>query len=315
MRRISLALALSLLLPAAARAQRAVTIRLDNDAFNFWQGPWSRPDEEYTSGVRLSLALGGAAPWTRPVARFLGRCAEGTASCVSHSYELGQDIYTAARPGDSSVAPPGSRPDVGVLWIRGTARLARETDLNELGWTIGVTGRPSLAEPAQRLFHSIAPEFNRSIKWGRTLPAEPVFSVQYDRRRMMFVRALEIEPHGGASLGTLLTEARVGISARLGRVLQHPWRIGPVDKAFAFEVTSDATLRAVARNEVLSGTFFHSSARMTLRPLVSELSGGVRVRWRGLDLSWIAHQTGAEYTARRTPHVWSTLQLTWRPSR
>jgi hypothetical protein len=315
MRRAGLALALALLLPAAARAQRAVTIRADNDAFNFWQYPWSRPDEEYSSGVRVSVALDGAAPWTRPVARFLGRCADGLAPCVSHSYELGQDIYTAARPKNAAIAPPGSRPDVGVLWLRGTTRLARETDLNELGWTVGITGNPSLAEQTQRLFHAIVPRYNRPITWGTTLPAEPVFSVQYDRRRMMFVRALEIEPHGGASLGTLLTEARFGVGARIGRVLQHPWRIGPVDKAFAFELTGDATLRAVARNEVLSGTFFRSSARMTLRPLVSELAGGVRVRWRGLDVSWIAHQTSAEYTARRAPHVWSTLELTWRPSR
>jgi len=310
-----LAWALAALLPAAAHAQRAVTVRVDNDAFNFWQYPWSRPDEEYTSGVRIGVALDGAAPWTRPVARFLGSCAEGIAPCASHSYELGQDIYTAARPRDASVAPPGSRPDVGVLWIRSTARLARETDLNEMSWTIGITGAPSLAEPAQRFFHSLAPAYNRRITWGNTLPAEPVFSVQYERRRMMFVRALELEPHGGGSLGTLLTEARVGVGARLGRVLQHPWRIGPVDKAFALELAGDATLRAVARNEVLSGTFFRPSHRMTLRPLVSELSGGVRVRWRGLDLSWIAHQTSAEYTVRRAPHVWSTLQLTWRPTR
>ena len=32
-----------------------VDVRADNDAFNFWQAPWNRPDEEYTSGVRLTV--------------------------------------------------------------------------------------------------------------------------------------------------------------------------------------------------------------------------------------------------------------------
>ncbi len=316
MRRFALLVgACALLHSAEARAQRAVTVRADNDAFNFWQYPWSRPDEEYTSGVRLTVALDGAAPWARRIEMWLGACHDAAAPCASQEYTVGQDIFTAARPRDIPTAPPGARPDAGVLWFSATTRVTREKDFSEAGWTIGVTGEPSLAEPTQHFFHTLAPSYNRPIVWGRELPAEPVFSVQFDRRRRLTAGAMELQPHAGASLGTLLTEARAGIGARVGRDGPRAWRSSSRVGAFTVEFSGDATLRAVVRNEVLSGTFFRPSARMTLRPFVTELAGGTRVRWRDLEASWMAHQTSAEYAARGAPHVWSTLELSWRPSR
>jgi len=47
---------------ASAQQLQSVSVRADNDAFNFWQAPYRRPDEEYTSGVRGSLVFFGAAP-------------------------------------------------------------------------------------------------------------------------------------------------------------------------------------------------------------------------------------------------------------
>jgi hypothetical protein len=313
MRRLCLVAAGLCLLSRAARAQRAVTVQADNDAFNFWQMPWARPDEEYTSGVRLAVERDGAG-WSRRLGWALGRCANGQ-QCASHTFELGQDIYTASRPKGWSVALPGERPDAGLLWMASTSRVARPGAINEVRLTIGVTGKPSLAEPMQRMFHDIAPRLNRPITWGPQMPAEPVFSVAFDRRRLIAAGGLEVQPHGGASLGTLLTEARAGIGLRYPSSGVLSWQLPRKAGAVSLEFAGDAQVRGVARNAMLSGTFFRPSPSVALRPLVSELTAGLRLQWRSLEASWLAHQTGAEHRGRTRPHDWSTLALSWRPTR
>ena len=61
-RRARLALCLG---ATTASAQSAVRTRIDNDAFNFWLGPWDRPDEEYSSGVRIAADWAGPAFWSK----------------------------------------------------------------------------------------------------------------------------------------------------------------------------------------------------------------------------------------------------------
>lgn len=310
----ALLLAALALLPGGGQAQRVVRVRADNDAFNFWQAPWNRPDEEYTSGVRLTVEYAGRAPWTRRRGNDRGACKEPRARCAEHSYALGQDIYTAVRSREQPTPLPGARPDAGVLWLSASNTLETPDKVEEVRWTVGVTGRPALAAPVQRFFHDFAPGWNGPIDWSTQLPAEPVFATSYDQRRSRTLGSVELQPHAGASLGTLLTEARVGLGARVGHDLRLPGRLSR-DRRAAWALVSDATLRGVARNEALSGTFFRPSGRVALRPLVSELQAGLHVRWRGISLAWIAHQTSAEYVTRHGTHAWSTLEAAWWPGR
>lgn len=300
------------LAPASARAQRTVSVRADNDAFNFWQYPWERPDEEYTSGVRLTLDFPGTARWARRFARTVGGCGASVSPCASHRWIVGQNIYTAVRPRRVPDPTPGGRPDAGVLWLSSTSRVERATLMVEAGWTVGATGALSLAEPLQKFFHDLAPHFNRPIAWGDDVPTEPVVAVAVDAERRQRFGTVEVRPRAGASLGNLLTEVRGGVGARLGA------------PAGAWSATSsrprvwlegDALLRGVARNEVLHGALFRASARVAARPFVTEWQGGVRVRWRSFEAAFVAHQTSAEYVSRGAPHVWSTLEATWLRSR
>jgi hypothetical protein len=125
---------------------------------------------------------------------------------------------------------------------------------------------------------------------------------------------VELEPHAGASVGNLLTEARAGIGARVGRSFRKHG-IASTNRRPAWAFVSDVTVHGVVRNEPLSGTLFRPSDRVSLRPAVVEIQAGVTVRWRGLGVSWIAHQTGAEYRTRSGPHAWSTLEAAWWPGR
>lgn len=310
----ALLLAALALIARDAPAQRTVTVRADNDAFNFWQAPWNRPDEEYTSGVRLTVDYAGRAWWARGRRGAGSGCGDSATTCAGHSYAIGQDMYTAARSHQQPEPQAGSRPDAGVLWLSASSTRASAAQVTEVRWTVGVTGKPALAAPMQRFFHDLAPAFNRPIDWTAQLPTEPVFAVSYDQRRLRTVGAMELQPHAGASLGNLLTEARVGIGSRIGRSLR-PGGAARSGRLPTWEVVSDATLRGVARNESLSGTFFRPSAHVALRPVVAELQAGLRLRWRGLRVAWIAHQTSAEYRTRSGTHAWSTLEAGWSTER
>jgi len=312
--RRALMAALAVALPPAAQGQHVVTVRADNDAFNFWQLPWRRPDEEYTSGVRLTVEFPGTAAWARRLGLARDGCRGDTVPCATHTYAFGQDIFTAVRPRNVPTARPGGRPDAGVLWISSTNRRERTSHLTEFGWTLGITGKPSLAETMQRLFHDMAPSLNRPITWSAQIPAEPVFAVRLDRRQLARAGALEVQPHAGASLGSLLTEVRAGMGVRLGPHLAHPW-MNVAGGRLQAALVGDATVRAVARNEVLNGALFRSGPHVTTRPIVTELQAGVRLRWHMLEASWLAHQTGAEYVPRTLPHTWSTLEASWFPTR
>lgn len=219
------------------------------------------------------------------------------------------------RSRDQPTPLPGTRSDAGVLWFAASDRRSRGDNESELRWTVGITGKPALAAPMQRFFHNVAPGWNGPIDWTKQLPTEPVFAVSFDQRLRRTAGAAALQPHAGASLGNLLTEARVGLGARFGRDVHLPRWMAVGDGPVSWALVSDATLRGVVRNEMLSGTFFRPSDRVTLRPVVADLQLGATVRWRELGISWTAHQTGAEYVTRRGPHAWATLEAAWWPGR
>ena len=113
-------------------------VRADNDAFDFWQAPWYRPDEEYTSGVRAQLDYAGYSWWGRALHGPAEPCHPGSEHCSSRTYAFGQRIYTSALQVGDTVAPPGSRPNAGWLYLEEATRVATRSSLVESSVTIGV---------------------------------------------------------------------------------------------------------------------------------------------------------------------------------
>jgi lipid A 3-O-deacylase len=303
---------------ARSAAQSAVRVRADNDAFNFWLPPWSRPDEEYTSGVRLSVDYAGPAWWSRTGES--ADCGAPAKRCATRTISLEQDIYTAERHLNEPTARAGSRPDAGWLFVQEEQRLARPNRLDETRLAIGVVGAPALAQVTQRIFHGYAPGWQRPIDWSRQLPFEPGIVASYDQRRYVVLsggeneRGVELQPHAGGSFGNILTEVRAGLGARMGVGLEHPW-VPARARATSLAFVADATLRGVARNEFLSGTLFRSSDRVPIRQTVAAYQAGVTANWGRLGAALVAHQDGPEYLARIAPHQWTTIELEWRLGR
>ena len=306
---------------ASAQQLQSVSMRADNDAFNFWQAPYRRPDEEYTSGVRGSLVFFGAAPWERWLHRAAASCGESDTPCATHTYSIGQDIYTGKLvPGDT-VRLPGTRPNAGWLYVQESSRIAKPDRLDETSITIGITGPGALGKAMQNAFHSIAPAFNRPDNWTVQLPFEPGIILAYDRTQRMFVAGAgeqfsgDVEPHAGVSLGNILTEARTGVRVRGGFRLQHPWQAVTESSTPEISFFADATIHGVARNEFLAGTLFHPSAHVQERPFVPEYQMGFSVRWERLTASYSLDQTQSEYVTRPNGHAWSRLGVDWRIER
>ena len=299
-------------------AQSAVRVRADNDAFNFWQPPWSRPDEEYTSGVRLSVDYIGPAWWSR--AGSDADCHSAVQRCATRTFSLEQDIYTAERHLNEPTPRPGLRPDAGWLFVQEEQRMARPNRLDETKIAVGVVGAPALAQVTQRVFHGYAAGWQRPIDWSRQLPFEPGIVASYDQRRYLALsggdrdRGAELQPHAGASLGNVLTEVRAGLGARMGIGLEHPW-VPRSARTTSLALMADATLRGVVRNEFLSGTLFRPSSRVPIRSTVAEYHAGVTASRGRFGVAFVAHQNGPEYVARTASHQWSTIELEWRLGR
>jgi lipid A 3-O-deacylase len=312
--------------PAVARAQAPVTftIRADNDAFDFWQPAPRRPDEEYTSGVRAVLELTGAAPWERWLHPGVAACAAGVVPCATHTYAFGQDIYTGQLvPGDTTPVR-GTRPNAGWLFVQESSRIARARRLDETSITVGVTGPPALGEVMQKFVHGLDPQDNRPINWDTELPFEPGVVLAWDHtERLLAVGdgkwfGADVEPHAGASLGNILTEARAGMRVRAGFRMQHPWLLAAYDSTDntpGISFFADATMHGVARNEFLAGTMFRASPYVDERPFVPEYQVGATFRLERISISWVAHQLSSEYFSRADGHAWSRLEVVYRFAR
>ncbi|MDB4913363.1 MAG: lipid deacylase LpxR family protein [Gemmatimonadetes bacterium] len=301
--------ALILAFGVALPAQTAVRVRADNDAFNFWKAPYDRPDEEYSSGVRLAFDYDGPVTWMKQY----HLCDPRGEVCIQqHTRTVGQDIYTAARHIGDPIAQPGARPDAGILWVQESERDARPYRLDEASITLGVTGKPSLAEPLQKFFHGLSPRFQRPVDWSRQIPFEPAFGASYDRHALTEYHGVQLMPHGGGALGSLLTEVRGGAGVRGGWNLAHPWMPTEVSSRVELAFFGDVTLRGVIRDETLTGDLFRRSERVALKPLVTEGLIGLSVRHGRALMSYVAHSNSPEYKTRVGSHEWSTIQIEWR---
>ena len=294
---------------AVAQTPRTVSLRIDNDAFDFWMLPWNRPDEEYSSGVHITYDGGDAPWWARPLLRSSSECTTSSRECRMGRAEIGQDLYTPATSKINPTPAPGSRPNAGWLYLSQTARSLRYERSDEFTVSLGVTGRPSLGKFTQTLAHSMAPTFNRPSDWSGQVGFEPGVVARYEQRRRIGTddRALgfDLIPRVAFSAGNIFTGAEVGLQTRTGWHLRHPWlpRDGPLEIA----LTGGASARAVARDLFLDGNTFRDSPHVGHEVFVGSGELGVQIRFRALSLAYRAVNDTRSYAAGPKWHPWASI--------
>ena len=313
--------------PAAPTGRRHPTppwrmsVRADNDAFNFWRPIHDRPDKEYTNGDEVTFE-GSAAPWWGK--RFAGRrkaCTgleDADTRCLTTAVSIGQDMYTP-RPSREPRAVPDwrdERPYAAWLYATAEARVVAERSLRTVGLHLGVTGPPAFGEVAQRTAHSLTGVYSRRpVGWDTQIGFEPGVMLSARDTWRFAVRTasgaaiVDFVPHVGASLGNILTEGEGGFRARLGVNLSNPWWVSEwrTRRPVELYLLAGARAEGVAHNITLDGNTLGADRRVDRVPFVGEYSVGIGARFHGLVAEWRAVTRSREYRTGPEAHAYSTL--------
>jgi hypothetical protein len=151
--------------------------------------------------------------------------------------------------------------------------------------------------------------------WDNQLHTEPGFVVSYLHKRRYGNRTgVQFVPHLGASLGTVMTMARVGGIVRAGQymsgfgpdgiepggaMLKNTREQNESDEREPYEwfVFAGADGRAVAHNIFLDGSLFRDGPSVESKPFVYDLSAGFSVRFNLIRLSVTRILRSEEFTS------------------
>ena len=273
-------------------------------------------DRYYTSGLKLGLGtrldrvagwLGGAAcDWMLKRASDIG-------GHIHFGLFLGQNMYTP-RSIRISAPQPFDRPWAAWLYLGGVAQRYEEDTLDTAELDVGMVGPAALGRQVQTTWHRFV-GVQRPLGWSNQLPNEPALMLSYPHKRRYGNDTIDIVPHAGVTVGTVMTLARVGGIVRIGR---HFTGFGPdgiepggsMLQATRGEDTrghddiewylfAGGDLRLVARNMFLDGTVFHESISVDRRNQVHDLTAGFSLRVKALHFSLTRVHRSEEFTTAR----------------
>lgn len=299
-------------------ARTALSVRLDNDIV-------LGTDKDYSSGFSLAYSHEGRGPigglW-----RLFGA---GGRRLVT-SVELGHVIVTPANILER-VPDPLDRPYAGVLYGALATQAAGARRLDGLKILAGVVGPASLAEPIQRVIHTVTLS-DQARGWDSQLRNELLVNVTYEHRRRYTLHAtpsgwaVQAIPRVGASAGNLLIEARAEGYVRFGRHLPDdfgsspsrglgnvplPARRGAGGSQPGAYVFAGGGLFLVGHNLTLDGNTFVDGPRVVKRRWVPSAEIGLSIRRRRFEATASLVAWGREHAWQWRPCRFGSATLTW----
>lgn len=276
----------------------------------------ARTDRYYTNGIKF----GGGAPFDMlqlPAAELLGQLAPASGGKPHLGLFVGQNLYT---PRSIKLGPPQpfDRPWAAWLYLGGVAQRVKENRLDTVELDLGLVGPSALGREVQSGWHKLigAPQ---PMGWHNQIPNEPAFLVSWLTKSKYLVGSgwgidMEVVPHGGATLGTVMTLARAGGIVRFGRhmtgfgpdtiepggaMLQNLRRDTEPGRAQGLEGYFFLGLdhRLIAHNIFLDGTVFRASPSVSRRPHVYDLTAGFSMRIDAVRVSVTRVRRSEEFHA------------------
>lgn len=300
----------------------SVGLIVENDAFG------DGSDDNYSNGVQANVRA-DFADSPAPV-RWLGRRIADLNGLEPQSYGLaiGHLLFTPSDI-DSPIPPKDQRPYAGFLYLQSSFVAARGDEIRSIEITLGLVGPSAGGEWVQREFHSLINAVDPQ-GWDAQLEDEVAFVIDADRRWRSIAAtdvgrlSFDLSPNIGLGLGTLRTEARVGVTARLGEGLENdfgPPRIRPA-LAGAGLVNAEPGLRgygfigvygrAVARDLFLDGNTFQDSARVNKETFVGDLQAGFVFQAGSTSLAYTYVLRSPEYETQRNAQSFGAFTITRR---
>ena len=254
-------------------------------------------DRYYTNGIKI----GGGVNANRLIERLFQQPAETVLRRFSENpgdvhvgLFVGQHMYTPRR---ITVATPQplDRPWAAWLYVGGVAQSVSGNRLQTAEFDVGMIGPAALGKEVQTAWHELVGA-DRPLGWHNQLRNEPGLMLTYlEKWRFGYASGVEIVPHFGASVGNVMTLARVGGILRAGRNMSGfgPDTIEPggamlqrvrlkdtqaPDDRREWYVFAGMDARAVAYNVFLDGNMFRSSPSVDRRDFVYDLKAGFSIR-------------------------------------
>lgn len=204
---------------------------------------------------------------------------------------FGQVMQT---PNDISIETPdpNDMPYAGLLYFSHSLESYRANTADYFTLMLGLTGKLSLAEQAQKIVHQINGA-NPPQGWDNQIPTEPAFNLLYARlseKSLFNSPYFNFLTYSEAQLGTIETSGLVGagfslhgadidsLSLRTGRlsreaiILPHP-----TSQGFYFYAGISAKIQFW--NLFLDGTFFHDSPSVDKELFVGSYSSSLGYAW------------------------------------
>ncbi len=241
---------------------------------------------------------------------------------------LGQNMYV---PGEiSNPNPPEwDRPYAGWLYVGAGAHLVDKNRLDSLSVNLGVVGPISLAEDAQKLYHSIIGA-DWPMGWHDQIKNEPGIEIGYNHAER-FVRfgsekgwAADVVGSAGFDLGNVKTQAQLRSIVRFGINLPYSFDACRIDAAGGNDVRwipekeadwhifgyGGGGARFVGYDISLDGNTFAHSRYVVPKWLVGEVIAGVSARYKSFEAGLNYTLRTAEFNGQKYPvHMFWTLRL------
>lgn len=286
--------------PAPAMEERQppgseLQLFIENDMF-------AGTDRYYTNGIKFGVGarLATLRQFFKKPSKWMLDLLSNQDTDYHFGLFAGQNLYTP-RNIKVHAAQPDDRPWAAWLYLGGVAQQVAKNRLDTVEIDLGVVGPPALGDQVQTEWHRLVGS-PQPRGWDNQIPGEPAFLASYLQKRRFSAGSIELIPHAGVTLGTVMTLARAGGIVRAGR---HMTGFGPdsiepggamlqntrheydqaVRAPFEWYGFVGADYRLVARNIFLDGTMFRDSPSVDHRTHVHDLSAGLSLRYKEVRFS------------------------------
>lgn len=308
--------------PLPAKEGSEIQVFIENDV-------WARTDRYYTNGLKVGFGVPGntvTQAFKEPTRWLLDRFNIDRNFQFKQGEEphfgvfVGQNLYTP-RQITTAAPQPLDRPWAGWLYMGVVAQRERGNRLDSAEIDVGVIGPVVAGEFTQTEWHKLIGS-PRPQGWDNQLRNEPAFVATYLQKRRfdrhnswLIPRHVDVIPHFGASVGTVLTLARAGGMIRVGSNMSDfgPDTIEP-GGAMLHNTRRAATSagarreplewyaflgvdhRLVAHNIFLDGGAFRDGPGVDRRSHVYDFSRGISVRYQWFRFSLTRVRRSEEFS-------------------
>ncbi|HXI87275.1 MAG TPA: lipid A deacylase LpxR family protein [Parvularculaceae bacterium] len=325
-------LACAALLPTTAGAQSASKFPgVSADPLSTWSfvvenDYFANTDENYTNGLRLSYVSGEKEP--RGVLKFIASTLLGADedARVRQGFALGQSIFT---PQDLATATPlpTQHPYAGWLYGEYMAVVQQDDTIDQFTIQAGIIGPSAGGEFVQNHWHTLIGG-ETAKGWANQIGDEPGLILSYDHQHRALVEfgdtrfGADVTPTVGFSVGNIQTNARIGMTIRIGRDLTNdygPPRVRPSLAGagyfspahhFSWYLFAGAEARAIAYDAFLDGRLFHKGdPHVSSKVFVGDFQAGLVTQIRRVQIAYTYVVRTDEFTGQGSPEQFAAISL------